>query len=143
MAMHKMLRLITTKYTNEPTHIFTDCLNYIYVLNTQIKHPTQHNNHADKTILTSMVEMLKNAHNLPQYIKSKHIQTLTVMSKQPNLQKMALKNNTHLLPNHMNLHILHHFYFQKDTWPGPNKLPDKGHVRCLQTYITKHDRETN
>ena len=35
------------------------------------------------------------------------------------------------------------YYFQKDTWPGPNKRPDKGPVRCLQTYITKHDRETN
>jgi hypothetical protein len=35
------------------------------------------------------------------------------------------------------------FFFQKDIWPGPNKRPDKGPVRCLQTYITKHDRETN
>jgi hypothetical protein len=34
-------------------------------------------------------------------------------------------------------------FFQKDIWPGPNKRPDKGPVRCLQTYITKHDRETN
>jgi hypothetical protein len=34
------------------------------------------------------------------------------------------------------------FFFQKYTWPGPNKQPDKGPVRCLQTYITKHDRET-
>jgi ribonuclease HI len=59
MAIHKTLRIITTKYTNEPAHIFTDCLNCLYVLNTEIKHPTHHNNHADKTILTSMVKMLK------------------------------------------------------------------------------------
>ena len=59
MAIHKTLRLITTKYTNEPAHIFTDCLNCLYVLNTQLKHPTHHNNHADKIILTYMVEMLK------------------------------------------------------------------------------------
>jgi hypothetical protein len=59
MVIHKTLRRITTKYTNEPTHIFTNYLNCIYILNTQIKHLTQHNNHADKPILTSMVEMLK------------------------------------------------------------------------------------
>ena len=58
MAIQK---IIITKYSTEPAaHIFTDCLNCLYVLNTQIKHPTHHNNHADKTILTTMVEMLKN-----------------------------------------------------------------------------------
>jgi len=60
MAIHKTLRLITIKYTNEPAYIFIDCLNCLYVLNTQIKHLTHHNNHADKTLLTSMIEMLKN-----------------------------------------------------------------------------------
>jgi hypothetical protein len=35
------------------------------------------------------------------------------------------------------------YFFHKDVWPGPNKRPDKGPVRCLQTYIAKHDRETN
>ena len=25
----------------------------------------------------------------------------------------------------------------------PNRRPDKGHVRCLETYILKHDREKN
>ena len=59
MAIHETLKLISTKYPNEPAHIFTECLNYLYNLNTQIKHPTIHNNHANKTILTSMVEILK------------------------------------------------------------------------------------
>ena len=35
------------------------------------------------------------------------------------------------------------YYFQKDTWPSPRKRPDKGPVRCLETYITKFDRENN
>ena len=35
------------------------------------------------------------------------------------------------------------FFFLKDTWPGPSKPLDKGLVRCLQTYIIKHDRATN
>jgi ribonuclease HI len=32
----------------------------LYLINTQIKHPTQQNNHPDKTILASIVNMLKN-----------------------------------------------------------------------------------
>ena len=59
MAIHETLKLISTNYSNEPAHIFTNCLNCLYNLNTQIKHPTKHNNHADKTILTSMVKILK------------------------------------------------------------------------------------
>ena len=59
MAIHKTLRLITTKYPNEQAQIFTNCLNCLYVRNTQLKHPTLYNNHTHKSILTSMVEMLK------------------------------------------------------------------------------------
>jgi hypothetical protein len=35
------------------------------------------------------------------------------------------------------------FYYQKDNWPGPAHRPDKGPVRCLDTYITKEDRKNN
>ena len=58
MAIHHTLQLLTTTYRNEPAHIFTDCLNVLYVLNTQIKHPISHNNHLDKIILESMFKML-------------------------------------------------------------------------------------
>jgi hypothetical protein len=44
MAIHHTLRLLTTTYRDEPTHIFTYYLNVLYLLNTQIKHPTLHNN---------------------------------------------------------------------------------------------------
>ena len=60
MAIHKTLKIITTQYAHEPAHIFTDCINVLYLLNTHITHPSLHNNHPDKTILTSMVEMLQN-----------------------------------------------------------------------------------
>jgi len=33
------------------------------------------------------------------------------------------------------------FYYQKDEWSGPAHRPDKGPVRCLQTYIKKYDRD--
>ena len=44
MAVHAILKIINNEYPNEPTHIFTDCLNGLYVIKTQIKHPTMHNN---------------------------------------------------------------------------------------------------
>ena len=58
MAIHHTLQLPTTTYQNEPTHKFTDCLNILYILNTQIKHPTSHNNHLDNIILENMIKML-------------------------------------------------------------------------------------
>jgi hypothetical protein len=57
---HHMLQTLTQEFPNETTHIFTDSLNSQYLINTQIKHPTQQNNHPDKTILASIVNMLKN-----------------------------------------------------------------------------------
>ena len=54
MAIHKTLQILNTKYPNEPAHIFTDC-----ILNTQIQHSSTHNNHPDKTLLESMVQLLK------------------------------------------------------------------------------------
>ena len=59
MAIHHTLRLLTTTYRNEPAHIFIDCLNVLYLINTQTKHPTLHNNHPYKKILESTVKMLQ------------------------------------------------------------------------------------
>ena len=59
MAIHQTLQLLTTMYRNEPTHIFIVCFNVLYLLNTQISHPTMHNNHLDKHILESKTRMLK------------------------------------------------------------------------------------
>ena len=53
MAIHYIFHLLPTTYHDEPTHIFTDYLNVLYMLNTQIKHPTIHNNHPNKIILES------------------------------------------------------------------------------------------
>ena len=59
MAIHHTLQLLTTTYRGEPTHIFTNCLIFRYLLNTQIKHTTLHNNHPYKNILESMIIMLQ------------------------------------------------------------------------------------
>ena len=60
IAIHKILRIINTQYPNEPAYIFTDSLNVLYLLNTQIKHPTLHNSHPNQITLASMVQLLQN-----------------------------------------------------------------------------------
>ena len=58
MAIHTILKIINDEYSNEVVHIFTNCLNGLYIIRTQIKHPTLHNNHLDKTILQEIFELL-------------------------------------------------------------------------------------
>ena len=61
IAIHKTLRIINTQYPNEPAYIFTNTLNVLYLLNTQIKHPTLHNSHPDQVTLAFMVQLLQNS----------------------------------------------------------------------------------
>jgi ribonuclease HI len=143
MAIYKTLRLITTKYTNEPAHIFTNCLNCLYVLNTQIKHPTHYNNHADKTILTSMVEMLKSRTQPTTIYKVKTYKNIDGNEQANQLAKQGAKKRYKFAAKSYEFAHTTPYYFQKDTWPGPNKRLDKGPLRCLETYITKHDRVNN
>ena len=143
MAIHKTLKIITTKYPNEPTHIFTDCLNCLYVINTQIKHPTHHTNHVDKTILTSMVEMLKNRTQPTTIYKVKAHINIDGNEQADQLAKLGTKKRYSFATKAYEFAHTTPYYFQKDTWPGPNKRPDKGPIRCLQTYLTKHDRDNN
>ena len=60
IAIHKILRIINTLYPNKPAYIFTDNLNVLYLLNTQIKHPTLHNSHPYQITLATMVQLLQN-----------------------------------------------------------------------------------
>ena len=108
MAMHKTFKLISTKYLDESAHIFTDCLNCLYNLNTHIKHPTMHHNHADKTILTDMVEMLKTCIQPIIFYKVKVHINIEDNEQADKLTKIGARKNTPLLQNHMNLHISHH-----------------------------------
>ena len=43
MEIHATLKIINKEYPNKPAHIFTNCLNGLYVIKTQIKHLTLHN----------------------------------------------------------------------------------------------------
>ena len=144
MALHETLSIITTKYINEPAHIFTDCLNCIHVLNTQLKHPTQQNNHADKTILEEMLKMLKKQTQPTTIYKVKAHNKINGNEHADQLAKKGTMKRDYQFA--VNPHEFAHttpYYFQKDTWPSNIKQPDKGPVRCLERYIKKHDQENN
>ena len=59
MAIHTILKIIIEEYSNKLAYIFTDYLNGLYVVKTQIKHLTLHNNHPNKTVLQEIVELLQ------------------------------------------------------------------------------------
>jgi ribonuclease HI len=59
-AIYHTLLILDQELPHELAHIFTDSLNSLYLINTQIKHLTQQNNHLDKTILALIVKLLKN-----------------------------------------------------------------------------------
>ena len=143
MAICKTLKLVTTKYPNKSAYIFTDCLNCLYVLNTQIKHPTHHTNHADKTILTSMIEMLKTMTPPTTIYKVKAYANIDGNEQADQLAKQGTKNKYKFAAKPHGFAHTTPYYFQKDIWLGPIKRPDKGPIRCLETYITKNDRDDN
>jgi hypothetical protein len=73
-AIHHTLQILTQEFPTQPVYIFTDSLNSLYLINTQIKQPTQQNNHPNKTILASTVNLLKTAQPPLTYIKPELIQ---------------------------------------------------------------------
>ncbi|HYP42844.1 MAG TPA: RNase H family protein, partial [Candidatus Nitrosocosmicus sp.] len=143
MAIHTTLSLLATKYPNEPAYIFTDCINCLYNLNTHILHPSTHNNHADKTILTEMVDLLKSRTQPTIFYKVKAHINITGNEEADKLAKEGAVKRYSIATR---LHEFAHttpFYFHKYEWPGPEKRPDKGSVRCLQTYLHDYDRTKN
>lgn len=57
MALYNTIKISTDEYSDKPIHIFTDSLNSLYLINTQIKHPSLHVNHPNKTISIEIITM--------------------------------------------------------------------------------------
>jgi hypothetical protein len=143
MAIHKALRIINTQFPNEPAFIFTDSLNVLYLLNTQIKHPTLHNSHPDQTTLNSMVNILQNRTQPITFYKVRAHVNIDGNEKADQLAKEGLQ-----LEHRIATHPCEHahatpYYYQKDVWASMADVPDKGPVRFLEKQIQKYDRETN
>ena len=143
MAIHHTLQLLTTTYQNEPAHIFIDCLNILYLLNTQIKHPTSHNSHPDKIILENMIKMLISRTQTTTLHKIKahtniggNDQAYTLAKQGRELDhKDAAISYEHAQPTP--------YYLQKDWWHSMQETHDKGSIRHLSKYILKYDNEHN
>ena len=113
MAMHHTLQLLTTTYCSEPTHVFTDCLNVLYLLTTQLKHPTLHNSHLDKNILESMTIMLQLGTQITTLYKVK-AHTKTNGNKQADaLAKLGCELDHRDTQCHMNMYTLHRITSKK------------------------------
>ena len=143
MAVHHTLCLLTTTYRNEPAHIFTDCLNVLYLINTHTKHPTLHNSHPDKTILEAIVRMLQTRTQTTTLHKVKaHANIIG------NEQADKLAKHGCTLDHRNAVEIYEHahptpYYLQKNWWHSMQDTPDKGPIRHLGKYIFKHDKKRN
>ena len=128
MAIYTTIKLSISNYANELVYIFTDSLNSLYLLNIQIKHPTSHNNHPDKTILTKIVQMLQLQTQPTSLHKVKAHSNITGNEIVDTLAKNG-RHKQHLLPTepHEFAHSTH-YYFQKDEWIGMHHTPYKGPI---------------
>ena len=143
MAIHATLKIIHEEYPNEPAHIFTDCLNRLYVIKTQIKHLTLHNNHPDKTILQEIVKLLQQRNQPTTLYKVRAHANILGNEKVDELAKRG-REKEHI--DAMNPHEFAHstpYYYQKDWWHSMNETPNKGPIRFLEKHLIKHDRKYN
>lgn len=103
------------QYYNELVHIFIKSLNSLYLLNTQIKYPSLHNNHLNKTILLEMVTTLqKRFHPLTIYKVCAHSNIqgndkTNLLAKQDNelehRHPIFPHENAHSTPYYLNNHF--------------------------------------
>ena len=140
IAIHETIRIINTQFPNEPAYIFTDSLNVLYLLNTQIKYPTLHNSHPDQVTLASMVQLLQTrSQPITLYKIRAHI-NIDGNERADTLAKEGLD-----LPHENAIYPFEHahatpYYYQKDKWPSMIDTLDKGPVRFLEKQITKYDK---
>ena len=143
MAIHTTLKIIQEEYPNESAHIFTDCLNGLYVIKTQIKHLTLHNNHPDKTILQEIVKLLQQRTQHTTLYKVRAHANILGNEKADELAKVGReKEHTDAINPYEFAHSTP-YYYQKDWWHSMNETLDKGPIRFLEKHLIKHDRKYN
>ena len=143
MATYTTLKTINLKYPNEPTHIFIDCLNGLYIIKTQIKHSTLHNNHSNKILLQEIVELLQQRTQTTTLHK---VRAHTNIIGNEKVDELAKEGRDKEHTNAINPHEFAHstpYYYQKDWWHSMDETPDKGPIRFLNKHIIKRDRQYN
>ena len=144
MAIHHTLATTPhPTYRDEPTHIFTNNLNVLYLLNTWIKHPTLHNSHPNKKIIEGMIKMLISHTQIPTLHKMK-AHTNINGNEQADAQAKHGHEQDHrdAATPYEHAHPIS-YYFQKDWWHSMQETPYKGPIRHLGKYILRHDQKKN
>jgi ribonuclease HI len=141
MVIHHTLRLLTSTYRDEPTNIFTDCLNILHLLNTQIKHPTLHNSHPYKNILESMTTMLQSRTQITTLHKVKAHANMNGNEQANTLAKIGCELDHKDVMPHEHAHPTP-YYLQKDWWHSMQETPDKGPIKHLGKHVLKYDKKT-
>ena len=140
MAIHHTLQLLTTTYHNKPTHVFIDCLNVMYLLNTQIKHPTIHNSHLNKLILESIVEMLKPC---TQIITIHKVKAHANIDGNEQADALAKLKHTKYRQNATTPYGRAHstpYNLQRNPWHSMKKTLDNGPIKHLEKHNTYDKR---
>ena len=142
MAIHHTLKLSIREYQDEPAHIFTDSLNSLYLLITQIKHPSLHTNYPDKTILSKMVDMLQQRTQITSLLKVRAHSKIHGNEIANELAK-AGRRYVHTLSifPHEHAHSTPYFLPKKIWKERMARYPYKGPIRHLQRYIIKYTHE--
>jgi ribonuclease HI len=143
MAIYTVIQLSITTYMEEPIYIFTDSLNSLYLINTQLRHPSTHNNHPDKTILAKITEMLQTRTHPTHLHKVKAHSNITSNEIIDALAKRG-SQKAHTLPAEP--HEFAHstpYYLHKDEWIGMHTTPYKGSIQNFQRYLYKYTTENH
>ena len=132
MAIHHALNVINKDFPNEHAHIFTNCLNGLYVIKkTQIKHPTLHNNHQDKTILEEIINFLIQITQPTTLYKVRAHASITGNEEANTLAKEGTSKE------HLNASQPHEFahstpyYYQRDDWASMKTTPKQRTYQIL------------
>ena len=139
MALYDTLKLSIDSYQDEPIYIFMDSLNSLYLLNTQIRHPSLHTNDPDKTILFEMVQMLQKQTHTLTIQKVRAHSNIVGNDKADKLAKAGYKFE-YCFPffPHEGAHSTPYF-LHKDFWIGNmSRTPYKGPIIYLQKQLAKH-----
>jgi hypothetical protein len=111
-----------------------------HLINTQIKHPTQQNNHPDKTILALIVKLLKNCVTPTTLYKVRAHTNIIGNEEVDKLAKEGSKTDPEDdMPTqaHENAHSTPYWWCRDDDHPY------KGPLRHLKPYLEEVEKKSN
>jgi hypothetical protein len=115
-------------------------MNSLYLINTQIKHPTQQNNHPNKEILASIAKMLKNRIATTHLYK---VRAHTNIIGNEEADKLAKEGSKIVLVSDIHFHPHENAHSTAYWWCRDDDHPYKGPIRHLKLYIEKLEKEAN